>query len=54
MKVVVIYLDQDGYEAYKEEYEWPIVPDEYMSVISDMIMSKVRVRQIGEKIIEIV
>jgi len=54
MKVVVVYLDLDGYEAFREEYVWPEIPDEYRPIIDEMMNAKVRVRQVGDKIIEVV
>ena len=53
MKVVVVYLDFDGYEAYREEYEWGNIPEELKEIVDEMVEAGVIVRQVGDKIVEI-
>lgn len=51
MKIVVMYLDDDGYIAYKKEYSE--VPDRYRDVVEKMINSGKNYVQVGDVIVQI-
>ena len=53
MRVRVIYLDDDGYEAYRYDYSWNEAKAVFGNVIDEMVKAGVKVRQVGDKIIEI-
>ena len=54
-KFVVVYLDEDGFECWRQEFS----VDEayklgYGSIIDEMVAVGVRVRQVGEAICELI
>jgi len=53
MKVVVAYLDWDGYEVYREEYDFKDVKGELRKVVEDMLRKGVKVHQMGDRIVEV-
>lgn len=54
MKIYVILLDDDGYEAYREEYnDVDDVPDKYRDVVHDMVRNEEKIRSFGDIIIEV-
>ena len=52
-RFVVIYLDDEGYEAWREEYPMSRAMERFGKIVEEMMEKGVRVKQVGDKIYEL-